>query len=59
MLPVMLRCEECGCVSAIGKGWLAYIAEDPEDGEGPLVCSYCPPCAAHALDARPRVQDYT
>jgi hypothetical protein len=49
----MLRCEECGCLSDTGKGWLGYIAEDPEDGEGPTVCTYCPPCAERELSARP------
>jgi len=29
----MLTCEECGCKSELGRGWLGYIAEDPEDGE--------------------------
>ena len=47
--PPMLRCEECRCVSETGKGWLAFIAEDPDDGEGPLVCTYCPPCAEREL----------
>jgi hypothetical protein len=31
----VLRCEECWCVSQSGRGWFAFIAEDPEDGEGP------------------------
>jgi hypothetical protein len=31
MLRTMLRCEECRCVSDTGKGWLAFIAEDPDD----------------------------
>jgi hypothetical protein len=30
-------------------GWLAFIAEDPEDGEGPEVATYCPPCADREL----------
>ena len=25
----MLICEDCRCVSETGKGWLAFIAEDP------------------------------
>jgi hypothetical protein len=41
----MLRCEECGCLSETAKGWLAFIAEDPEDGEGPEIALYCLPCA--------------
>jgi len=45
----MLRCEECRCFSETGRGWLAFIAEDPDDGEGPLVCMYCPPCADREL----------
>jgi hypothetical protein len=55
----VLRCEECGCISEAGEGWLAYIAEDPEDGEGPVVCTYCPPCARRVLAARPRMWVYT
>lgn len=58
MLCAVLRCEECGCLSKTGKGWLAYVAEDPEDGEGPAVSTYCPPCAQRELDARPRVPRY-
>jgi hypothetical protein len=46
----MLRCEECSCVSDTAKGWLAFIAEDPDDGEGPpQVATYCPPCADREL----------
>ena len=48
-----LRCQECDCISEVGRGWLAYIAEDPEDAEGPAVVIYCPPCAARELDAQP------
>jgi hypothetical protein len=58
ILRVVLKCEECGCDSETGRGWLAYIAEDPEDGEGPTVCTYCPPCAERELDARPRSGRY-
>ena len=54
----MLQCEECACASETGEGWCAYVAEDPEDGEGPLVCCYCPPCAMRELAARPRVHEY-
>jgi hypothetical protein len=45
-------------VSESGKGWFGQIAEDPEDGEGPVVCTYCPPCAERVLDARSRVTHY-
>jgi hypothetical protein len=54
----MLLCEECGCKSETGRGWLGYIAHDPEDGEDPVVCTYCPPCAERHLDANPRVPQY-
>jgi hypothetical protein len=54
----MLRCEECGCLSEAAKGWYAYIVEDPEGLEEPLVCTYCPPCAHRELDARPRSHRY-
>jgi hypothetical protein len=47
----MLWCEECGCKSETGRGWLGYIAHDPEDREDPVVCTYCPPCAERHLDA--------
>jgi hypothetical protein len=47
----VLKCEECGCTSESGKGWRAYIVEDPDDGEEPLVASYCPPCAERELGA--------
>ena len=45
----MLRCEECSCVSEAAKGWLAFIAEDPDDDEPPEVATYCPPCADREL----------
>jgi hypothetical protein len=32
-IPV-LRCEACWCVSDSARGWFAFIAKDPEDGEG-------------------------
>jgi hypothetical protein len=49
MLRSVLRCEECSCVSETAKRWLAFIAEDPDDGEGPQVATYCPPCADREL----------
>ena len=54
----MLTCEECGCKPESGKGWFGFIAEGPEDGEGPAVCTYCPPCAARELEAEPREPHY-
>lgn len=58
MLPLVLTCEECGCTSRSGRGWLGYLVEDPEGFEPTVVCTYCPPCAERELDARPRELDY-
>jgi hypothetical protein len=55
----MLVCVECWCVSHIDNGWLAYVAEDPDDKEGPIAGTYCPPCAARRFDAKPRLREYT
>ena len=54
----MMRCEECWCVSESGAGWFGYISEDPEQGERPLVATYCPPCAARRFEAQPREREY-
>lgn len=50
----MLTCEECHCRSELGKGWFGFIAVDPDGEEDAVVCTYCPPCAARELGARPR-----
>ena len=49
MLRSVLRCQECRCSSETAKGWLAFIAEDPDDDEPPEVATYCPPCADREL----------
>lgn len=50
----MLYCEECGCCSEFGKGWIANnVPYDPEDGEPACVAVYCPPCAARHFNYRP------
>ena len=54
----MLQCEACWCVTESGRGWFAIIAEDSEDGEGPVVATYCPPCAERELEASPREPGY-
>jgi hypothetical protein len=58
MLPAMLRCESCWCISHSGRGWFAFITEDLEDDEQPVVVTYCPPCAEHELEAKPREPGY-
>ena len=50
----MLMCVACWCVSETGKGWVGVVAEDHEDGEGPVVATYCPPCAERELEATQR-----
>ena len=55
----MLVCVDCWCVSHVGTGWFAYLAEDSKDDEGPLVGTYCPPCAARHFDAKQLVREYT
>ena len=54
----VLRCEECWCVSASGAGWFGFVDEEPEDGQGAVVATYCPPCAARVLEAKPRELEY-
>jgi hypothetical protein len=54
----VLLCDECGCRSKSGKGWLAYLAQDPEEDEWPETVVYCPPCAARELGALPRLTAY-
>lgn len=54
----LLVCEECGCVNGeLGRGWVAYLCEDP-DGAGPTtLIIYCPPCAASEFAHRPEEAD--
>jgi hypothetical protein len=52
----VLYCEECGCRSERGKGWVANVAYDPDDSDDPpCVAVYCPPCAARYFGYRPDV----
>ena len=46
-------------MSESGSGWFASIVEQPERGDGPIVVSYCPPCAERELQAQPREHEYT
>ena len=54
----MLRCESCWCISHSGRGWFAFITEDLQDDEEPVVVTYCPPCAERELEAKPREPGY-
>ena len=49
-------CVECGCCSAeLGKGWVAFRCDDPEDDEGPEIAIWCPICAAEEFGYGPHV----
>jgi hypothetical protein len=50
----VLYCVECGCCSGeLGKGWSAFICEDPDGDDPPSITVYCPPCAASEFGYRP------
>jgi hypothetical protein len=54
----MLVCQECGCASGeLGKGWVAFICEDPDGVDEPCIGTYCPPCANNEFGYRPEVAD--
>ena len=53
----LLRCEECGCISSDGRGWVGMSAFDPDDNEPPSVVMYCPPRAAGEFDYRTSTTD--
>lgn len=59
-LDGFLECVECGCVSGeLGRGWAAYVCEDPDGIDPPAVALYCPPCAAGEFGYRPdRAAEY-
>ena len=42
----MLECQECGCVTEDGKGWVSLIVDDSDEPDfEEYVVSYCPLCA--------------
>jgi hypothetical protein len=48
----MLYCVECGCCSGeLGKGWVAFLGEDPDGIDPPCTLVYCPVCAWEPLPA--------
>jgi hypothetical protein len=54
----LLRCEECGHASGeLGRGWAAFVADDPDDPEPPTIIIYCPVCAAAEFVHRPEVAE--
>jgi Zn finger protein HypA/HybF involved in hydrogenase expression len=47
----ILRCEECGAVSADGRGWQAHLIVGPEQAEDEeAVAVLCPACVAREFD---------
>jgi hypothetical protein len=55
-LAAMLTCVECGCCSGeLGRAWSAWLCEDPDGVDEPLIAVYCPPCAAREFGYRPDV----
>ena len=56
VLAAMLTCVQCGCCSGeLGKAWSAWLCEDPDGIDAPLIAVYCPPCAAREFGYRPEV----
>ena len=54
----MLYCIECGCCSGeLGKGWVAFRCDDPDETEAPALALYCPPCAAAEFGYRPDIAE--
>ena len=52
----VLRCVECGCISRAARGWVAYLAADPEDpGDPGAVVVYCPPCGFREFEVQAQV----
>lgn len=54
----MLACQECGCCSEGGKGWVGLLVQDPEEDHWPQVALYCPPCAAREHESVRCAADY-
>ena len=51
-----LYCVECGCCSGeLGKGWVAFRCDDPDDGRGPEIAIWCPVCAGAEFGYRPDI----
>jgi Zn finger protein HypA/HybF involved in hydrogenase expression len=47
----VLRCDECGAVSADGRGWRALLTVGPEEAEDEDdVAVLCPDCASREFD---------
>jgi hypothetical protein len=49
-----LRCEECGCISADARDWIAHIVDDDEETYETCVVALCPVCALLEFHRAPR-----
>jgi hypothetical protein len=55
-VAAMLYCVECGCCSGeLGKGWVAFCCEDPDEIDEPCIVVYCPACATDEFGYRPEI----
>jgi len=51
MIPALLCCDECGCVSDAARGWIGQVIEDPERANaGKEIAVYCPVCAQREFE---------
>ena len=56
VVAAVLCCVECGCCSGeLGRGWVAFRCDDPDDGDGPEIAIWCPICAAEEFGYRPDI----
>jgi hypothetical protein len=54
-VALLVRCQECHCLSETAVDWIARIVEDDEEPEMEhYVVLYCPRCAEREFDRRPR-----
>ena len=52
---MMLRCQECHCVSDAAQGWVGFLSRDPDDPDDPaVVVLYCPPCSNREFSVQQR-----
>ena len=43
------------CSGELGKGWVAFLGEDPDAVDAPSAVVYCPVCAAAEFGYRPDI----
>ena len=50
MIPPLLCCDECGCVTDLAQGWIAQILNDQETDTGTDLAVHCPLCAQREFE---------